>query len=325
MVFQKYLNMKFNLGDFVRFVDEKREGYVTKIIDAQTLGVTDEDGFEIPVAISNLTSVHGHGVIAKEEDSPKPIQVNVPLVNKIENGIYVAVAADGKAGSVVHFHLQNQTPNTLLISLSSERKEKYAGIYHGILQSFQSTLIHSASLSELDIWPEFTFQFLVFSKADVKPLDPLVIIKKFRAKDFSSEQKDLPNLKQKGWLIRLDELASVNIDPQKLKESFFKSPSEKRIVDVPNQEIDLHIEKLRDDHHFLAPDEILQIQLSHFQNALDAAIVHHFDKMIFIHGLGNGTLRDKIHKLISKNPHIKTYMDARKEKFGYGATEVVFK
>ena len=37
----------FKLGDFVRFVDEKREGYVTRIIDAQTFGVTDTDVFEI--------------------------------------------------------------------------------------------------------------------------------------------------------------------------------------------------------------------------------------------------------------------------------------
>ena len=103
--------MKFKLGDFVRFVDEKREGYVTKIIDSQTLGVTDDDGFEIPVAVSNLTSVHGHGVVAEALDAPKPIQVNIPSINKIENGIYIAVATDDKAGNVVHFHLQNHSPN----------------------------------------------------------------------------------------------------------------------------------------------------------------------------------------------------------------------
>ena len=166
---------------------------------------------------------------------------------------------------------------------------------------------------------------MVAGVADAKPIDPLVIRKKFRAKDFSTEQKELPNLKNKGWLVRLDDLVPVTIDAQKLKESFFKSADEKKMVEAPAKEVDLHIEKLRDDHHFLEASEILQIQLTHFQNALDAAIVHHFDKMIFIHGSGNGTLRDKIHKLISKNPHIKTYMDARKEKFGYGATEVVFK
>jgi DNA-nicking Smr family endonuclease len=317
--------MKFKLGDFVRFVDEKREGYVTKIIDTQTLGVTDEDGFEIPVAISNLTSVHGHGVVAEELDAPKPIQVNIPSISKIENGIYLAVATDDKAGNVVHFHLQNHSPNVLLVSLTTERKEKFAGAFHGIIEAYASTLVYSASLADLDLWPEFNFQVLVFSKADVKPIDPLVIRKKFRAKDFSTEQKELPQLRNKGWLIRLDDLVPVTIDPQKLKESFFRSTEEKKTVEAPQKEIDLHIEKLRDDHHFLEADEMLQIQINHFQTAMDAAVVHHFDKIVFIHGSGNGTLRDKIHKLISKNPHVKTYMDARKEKFGYGATEVVFK
>lgn len=319
------MHMKFKLGDFVRFVDEKREGYVTKIIDGQTLGVTDEDGFEIPVAISNLTSVHGHGEVAEEHDAPKPVAVNVPEMSKLENGIYLAVATDHKAGNVVHFNLYNQSPGVLLANLTSERKDKYAAIFHGIIEAYQSNLVYSASLADLDIWPEFTFQILIAGKADAKPVDPLVIKKRFRAKDFSTEQKELPQLKNKGWLIRLDDLAPVIIDAQKLKESFFKSSAEKKTVDAPAKEIDLHIEKLRDDHHFLEADEMLQIQLNHFQNALDAAIVHHFDKMVFIHGTGNGTLRDKIHKLISKNPHIKTYMDARKEKFGYGATEVVFK
>jgi len=317
--------MKFKLGDFVRFVDEKREGYVTRIIDGQTLGVTDEDGFEIPVAVSNLTSVHGHGVITEEQDSPKPIVVNVPLINKIENGIYVAVATDQKAGNVVHLHFYNQSPNLLLLSLTTARKEKFAGAYQGMIEPYQSNLIYSASLADLDIWPEFIFQILIASKSDAKPVDPLVINKKFRAKDFSAEQKELPQFKNKGWLVRLDDLTPVTIDAQKLKESFFKSAEEKKTVAVPEREIDLHIEKLRDDHHFLEADEILQIQVNHFQNALDAAVVHHFDKIVFIHGTGNGTLRDRIHKLISKNPHVKTYMDARKEKFGYGATEIVFK
>ncbi|WP_316804618.1 Smr/MutS family protein [Pedobacter nototheniae] len=316
--------MKFKLGDFVRFVDEKREGYVTKVIDNQTLGVTDSDGFEIPVAVSNLTSVHGYGA-AEEEDLPKPIVVNVPTINKTESGIYLAVATDEKVGNVVHFHLQNHSPNVLLVSLTTQRKDKYAGSFYGVIEAHQSALVYSASIPDLDIWPEFNFQFLMFSKADVKPVEPVVIKKKFRAKDFSTDQKELPQLKNKGWLIRLDEQVQVTIDAQKLKESFFKSPAEKKTVSAPEREIDLHIEKLRDDHHFLEADEMLQIQIAHFQHALDAAIVHHFDKIIFIHGTGNGTLRDKIHKLISKNPHIKTYMDARKEKFGYGATEVVFK
>ncbi|SER10233.1 Smr/MutS family protein [Pedobacter rhizosphaerae] len=317
--------MKFKLGDFVRFVDEKREGYVTKIIDAQTLGVTDSDGFEIPVVVGNLTYVHGHGnTVTEKEEAPKPIAVNVPSVSKIENGIYVAVASDNKAGNVVHFHLQNQTPTVLLISIHSSRKDKYSSVFYGVLESFSSTLIYSASLADLDIWPEFSFQILLHQKEDVKPVSPLNFMKKFRAKDFSTEQRELPALKQKGWVIRLDEQAPL-IDAQKLKESFFKTAEERKTVAAPAREIDLHIEKLRDDYHFLEPDEMLNIQLAVFQSSMDAAIVHHFDKITFIHGSGNGVLRSKIHKMISQNPQVKTYMDAQKEKFGYGATEIVFK
>jgi hypothetical protein len=71
--------MKFKLGDFVRFVDEKREGYVTKIIDSQTLGVTDEDGFEIPVAVSNLTSVHGSWCGSRRVRRPKTHSGKYPV------------------------------------------------------------------------------------------------------------------------------------------------------------------------------------------------------------------------------------------------------
>ena len=45
----------------------------------------------------------------------------------------------------------------------------------------------------------------------------------------------------------------------------------------------------------------------------------------FIHGIGNGVLRDKIHKLLSKNDTIQYYEDANKERFGYGATLIHFK
>ena len=127
-----------------------------------------------------------------------------------------------------------------------------------------------------------------------------------------------------GWLIQLDEPVPL-VDAQKLKESFFKTPSEKPIVAKPAKEIDLHIEKLRDDHQFLGQSEIIDIQLAYFNQILDAAIVHQMPGIIFIHGVGNGTLRHHIHKIISKHQQVRTFMDAQKEKFGFGATEVVFK
>jgi len=112
---------------------------------------------------------------------------------------------------------------------------------------------------------------------------------------------------------------------QKLKESFFSTSEEKTTIERPGTEIDLHIEKLRNDYQFINSAEILSIQLAYFQKMLDAAIVHQAPEIIFIHGAGNGTLRHEIHKILSKHQKIQTFMDARKEKFGYGATKVILK
>ena len=58
--------MKHKLGDFVRFVDEKMEGFVTRIINDDMIGVTGDDDFEIPVLASKVTSVHGYKPAGKE-------------------------------------------------------------------------------------------------------------------------------------------------------------------------------------------------------------------------------------------------------------------
>lgn len=61
--------MNYKLGEFVRFVNERREGYITRIIDESTISVTDDDGFEIPVLASQVTRVHGKSDVADNQSS----------------------------------------------------------------------------------------------------------------------------------------------------------------------------------------------------------------------------------------------------------------
>ncbi len=313
----------FKLGDFVRFIDEKREGYITRIIDAQTLGVTDTDGFEIPVTSGNLTHVHGHSTNTTTTTTTH----TRPLIDTeefIESGVFLAVTEDSNASSVVHFTLINTTCYQLLLSLKTDKKGFYKGEFANTIAPKSTAQLYNTNLSDLEIWPEFIIQVLYFTSGNFKPKAPLNFNKQFKAKDFSGAKKQITPLNKQGWQIQLDEQA-ILIDAQKLKESFFTAKNSPTLVLKPATEIDLHIEKLRDDHHFLAQSEMLNIQLSYFQQILDAAIVNQMPKIIFIHGVGNGTLRHHIHKAISKHPQVKTFMDAQKDKFGYGATEVVFK
>lgn len=312
----------FKIGDYVRFIDEKREGYITKEIDELTVGVTDTDGFEIPVTKGNLTYVHGHHANADTANNAMPTQqVDEKFV---EDGIYLAVAEDNKASVVAHFTLVNRTSYQLLLTLKTEKAGIYKGEFAGVIQPKTSVQVYTANLGDLDNWPNFTFQALYFTPTNKQPQKPLQLEKRFKSKDFSGSKNQITDINKYGWLIRLDEPALV-IDAQTLKESFFNVKDEKPKVAKPAQELDLHIEKLRDDHHFLSQTEILNEQLSAFKKTLDAAIVHQMPSIVIIHGVGNGTLRDQIHKAISKHPQVRTFMDAKKEKFGYGATEVVFK
>ncbi len=312
----------FKIGDYVRFIDEKREGYITRIIDSASVGVTDEDGFEIPVAVGNLTYVHGHHSNADTANNAMPVaKVDDQFV---EDGVYLAVAEDNKGSVVAHFTLVNRSSFQLLLTLKTEKGGVFKGDFAGVIQPKSSVQVYTANLGDLDNWPSFTFQSLFFSTGNVAPKKPFELHKRFKSKDFSGAKNQINEINKYGWLIRLDE-APLVIDAQKLKESFFSVKQEKPKVFKPTQEVDLHIEKLRDDHHFLSQGEILEIQLKKFQEILDAAIVHQMQSIVFIHGVGNGTLRNQIHKLISKHPQVRTFMDARKEKFGYGATEVIFK
>jgi len=315
--------MKYKLGDFVRFVDEKMEGFVTRIIDDQMIGVTGDDEFEIPVLASKVTTVHGYEPAgAKKAAIADEKPVDLGLFEK--KGIYIGVVADVKAPSVVHFHLVNTTSFQLLAAFNTEKQQVFKGEFAGIIAPSSTEKIYSAQLADLQLWPLFTFHIVYNTKQNIEPPLPLVVKEKFKAKDFSSTKKQVPLLNQAGWLIRLDEPDLV-INAQKLKESFFKPAEEKVVFEKPVSEVDLHIEKLRDDHQFLQASEMIQIQLAHFHKALDSAIVHQVPDITFIHGAGNGILRHELHKLLGKHPKVQTFMDARKEKFGYGATKVILK
>lgn len=316
--------MKFKLGDFVRFVEERREGIITRIIDEQMVGVTDEDDFEVPVPISKITHVYGQTKQEARGEAAGDEEKTIPPEQFRQNGVYLGVVPDQVKTSVVNFQLVNETSFQLLASVTTEFREKYKGVFAGIVAPDIAVKVFTASLNELNLWPKFYFQIQFYTGQNIAPIKPLLFEERFKAKDFSGSQKQIPVLKQQGWLIRMDE-DDFKIEPEKLRESFFKPAEEKKTVEAPKKDIDLHIEKLRDDYRFLSNSEILRTQLDVFKKAVDAAIVHKLPSMIFIHGIGNGTLKHEIHKALSKHPQVKTFMDARKEKFGYGATEVVFK
>ncbi|MGI6231445.1 MAG: DUF2027 domain-containing protein [Prevotella sp.] len=89
--------------------------------------------------------------------------------------------------------------------------------------------------------------------------------------------------------------------------------------------VDLHAEQLLDTTAGMKPGEILNYQLKVFRETLDKYANKKGQKLIFIHGKGEGVLRQAlVHELRYKYKSY-TYQDASFQEYGYGATQVTIR
>jgi hypothetical protein len=87
-------------------------------------------------------------------------------------------------------------------------------------------------------------------------------------------------------------------------------------------EVDLHIHELVDRHENMSNSEIVAIQLEHFERMLRIAERKKIQRVIFIHGVGQGVLRAEIRKMLHDYYPNCQFLDAPYNEYGYGATEV---
>lgn len=87
------------------------------------------------------------------------------------------------------------------------------------------------------------------------------------------------------------------------------------------KEVDLHIHELIDSENGMSSYDKLSLQLKTVQRELELAIDKKQQKIIFIHGRGEGVLKKELRILCSKYPV--EYHDASYTEYGMGATEVI--
>jgi dsDNA-specific endonuclease/ATPase MutS2 len=98
-------------------------------------------------------------------------------------------------------------------------------------------------------------------------------------------------------------------------------PFKKKKKSGPVLEVDLHIEKLVNSHQRLNPYEILDFQLDTAKGQLDFALRKRIQRVVFIHGVGEGVLKAELHTLLRRFEGL-LFDDADYATYGMGATEV---
>lgn len=117
----------------------------------------------------------------------------------------------------------------------------------------------------------------------------------------------------------------IDIQHEALLEK--EQPERKRITTKslknrkqPPLEADLHIHQLTSSTKGMANYDILTLQLETAKKRLEFAIKKKIPRVVFIHGIGEGTLKKELEFLFAKY-NVKVY-PASFQKYGFGATEV---
>ena len=330
--------MKLRIGDRVKFLNEKGEGVVVRLKDKDTAYVEMQDGFEIPYPINQLVTIHTELVI-----NPDAENLDLEPDKSIEERVYFVVELDHELpllASVYSLYLFNSSSYNLYFTYSIKDGNLFQTLKHGQLGQFQKLILKKVNKTQLKEHQYHKLDLLFYKNTHFPAQLPSAEIIFLNERIFqqanliSHHEFKFPILAFpiKENFMRANQIAYnlTEYDVERLKKiKEFKpdakvSKSKADFIALQEKEVDLHIEELIESHKGMSNAQIIQLQLRHFQKELESAINANFFKITFIHGVGNGRLKQEIGAILKNYPELK-FHDAPYKKYGFGATEVVIK
>lgn len=357
------INKRFKIGDKVSFLNEKGGGVVTKIVDDQIVHVAIGDGFEIPTAVSDLIKISSEdptepALIRHEEIEEEAETDSLPLYvthnddSQLEEGVYIMMVPEIEVNPLsgnLDIYLVNHTSYEFLFALFLNEGGKFTGEDYGSVEAESRILLSAIGRSEINSWANALLQGVFFKQDKVLPIKPISgfinfkPIKIYKEDSFKFEKL----IRKTTFTIQIGKTvdfhsALMNEDKtateeqkkalqDKINEGFMAKKAEpkketfldKHKIDDKIAEIDLHIGELVESYNNLSNKEMLFIQMDYFIKSMNQAEVERLSKVVFIHGIGNGVLKNEIHKYLRNTDGVE-YHDASYARYGMGATEVVF-
>lgn len=330
--------MNIRIGDTVKFISEKLEGKVTGIIDNNTVNVYCEVyGFEIPGSVNDLVVVRSDfapGVSAQEN---VPVPKNMQTVSS--DTLFLSIVPDhfqDLPDSRFEIYLVNDTEFICLYSAGYFDGDTYRALSAGNCNPDTPLLLGTYTLKELDRLKSIHVQAVFYRKGTYVPrpvvdthvkINPVSLCKSGnyqRVKWFGSLSCIKPLDKES--LIKEEILVRDLADIEKVKkEETAVSPRPQKQIVNNVVEIDLHCDQLLETTAGMENKDILEYQLDVFRKTLDEYKLRKGQKIVFIHGKGDGVLRQRILWELQTKYKRFHHQDASFKQYGYGATMVTIK
>lgn len=354
--------MNFKPGDRVRFLNTTGGGTVTKVINSFMVAVAIEDGFEIPTLTSELVVIEPAGasdklITRKEEVSAtvKPEVVEIEMEdrestiqvkgvhNSFPSGVYLAYTPQDQQWIMtgkLDIYLVNNTPHVILYSFFlKEESGRFSGIDYGSVSPNSKLVLESIVREDINQWSSGIIQVLLHPDETDRVLMPVSSVFRIKGAAFYNENsyKECSMLGgQKALLYTVCELNRIPstfehvLQEKEGKDNLSEQARQFKVEAVIDRymiapreaEVDLHISALREKYNNLSPGEILTIQIGSFERMLESALANNYSRIVFIHGIGNGTLKQALVDKVKDYGDIE-FRNASYAKYGNGAIELI--
>ena len=351
------------LGDTVRFLNSVGGGKVTRIDEKKGLVyVEDADGFEVPalireaVVIANVnetTNAPKRDFGAKKTEIPQQ-QTPIFTEQKIEREPIVETSEGDELAVLLAFfpkdikqlqttsyecYLVNDSNYFLFYNIVNGERNTRKSVSNGQIEPNMQEFLLTISKEDLNDWENLQVQIIAFKKDKSYKKQSVIDIPlklntvkfyklhSFSENDYFDEPSMLVNLVEEKEKQTLSD-----ISPKAIKEAIFakeKSEQKPKPANSPQKnsiiEIDLHINELLDSTAGMSNADMLQYQMDKFHAVLNENRQKKGQKIVFIHGKGEGVLRKEIENQLKTKYKGYYFQDASFREYGFGATMVTIR
>ena len=332
--------MKFSIGDKVLLKQTGEEGHVSAYINEHMLEV-EVNGVSFPVHLDDIDHPYLKWFTdkpAKKKKTSPPEQLPVEKIaerkQRLAKGVYLSFLPVFKTEEmeevvdVLRVYLLNEMPQPVKFMYDVRFSQESEFRHEGVLHAFGNVYLHSVSYADMNDQPRFHWQLSDVQNATMGAADGILRIRP--AKLFEHISSLLVSGDPSFSYLLIDEFRPKK--KEEPKEKFEPSPKllskpliTTKTIEQAKYEIDLHIEQLVDNKKGLTNADIIKLQLDTLQHYLHLAIVHRQERMIVIHGLGKGKLREEVHAILKQTREVSRFKNEWSGRYGFGATEIFFR
>lgn len=343
-------------GDKVRFLYTKGGGVVKGFQGKDVVLVEDETGFEIPIMTNECIVVEegepqvrtSNKVIFNPEilkEEKEPVYQYEEMADGDDISVHIIFLSNdikNISSSPYEAYLVNESNYFLNFTYLSKVDDKYKLRVAGLVEPNTQIFLEEFSNTQANELENICFQAIAYKENKAFTLKQSIsknirfdITKLFKVHCFRDNQF----FDEKAIVLSLiinDQQVDTPITFAKDIENAMLTKKDSNIanaqtksskkIEKKNQviEIDLHINELVDNTTGLSNTDMLQLQIKKFNDVLQEHS-QKGQKIVFIHGKGEGVLRNAILEELKRKYKNYTYQDASFQEYGYGATLVTIK